>query len=337
MTMRAVVHTRFGPPEVLHLAEIPRPMPGPGDVLVRVHSTTVNRTDCGLRSATPWIARFFTGWLRPKHPVQGTEFAGVVEAVGADVTGFAPGDRVFGVNANDMGAHAEYLCLPEQAPMTTMPANLSFDEAAAVCDGMVLGLMLLRSAEVGPGSRIVVYGASGSIGTAALQLAKVLGAHVTAVVDTRHVELARDLGADEVIDRLTTDFTRLGRRWDAIIDSVGKLTFWRCRGSLVARGTYVSSDLGPLWQNPVLALVSPRAGGRHMHFPIPHYRKSDVEWFRDLLERGEYRAVIDRHYALDDILEATRYVETAQKTGNVVIRVIDPDAAGAAGAESAPV
>jgi NADPH:quinone reductase-like Zn-dependent oxidoreductase len=197
---------------------------------------------------------------------------------------------------------------------------------------MVLGLMLLRSAEVGPGSRVVVYGASGSIGSAALQLAKVLGAHVTAVVDTRHVDLARDLGADEVIDRLTTDFTRLGRRWDAIIDSVGKLTFSRCRGSLVARGTYVSSDLGPLWQNPALALVSPRAGGRHMHFPIPHYRKSDVEWFRDLLERGEYRAVIDRHYALDDILEATRYVETAQKTGNVVIRVIDPDAAGAAGA-----
>ena len=121
MTMRAVVHTRFGPPEVLHLAEIPRPVPGPGDVLVRVHSTTVNRTDCGLRSATPWIARFFTGWLRPRHPVLGTEFAGVVEAVGADVTGFAPGDRVFGVNANDMGAHAEYLCLPEQAPIATMP------------------------------------------------------------------------------------------------------------------------------------------------------------------------------------------------------------------------
>ena len=330
--MRAVVHTKFGPPEVLHLAEIPRPVPGPGDVLVRVHSTTVNRTDCGLRSATPWIARFFTGWLRPKHPVQGTEFAGVVEAVGADVTGFAPGDRVFGVNAVDMGAHAEYLCLPEQAPIAVMPENISFDEAAAVCDGMVLGLMLLRSAEVGPGSRIVVYGASGSIGTAAVQLAKVLGAHITAVVDTKNVDLARDLGADEVIDRLTTDFTRLGRRWDAIIDSVGKLSFSRCRGSLVARGTYVSSDLGPLWQNPVLALVTPRAGGRHMHFPIPHYRKSDVEWFRELLEQGEYRAVIDRHYGLEDILEATRYVETAQKTGNVVIRVIEPDVAGSAGA-----
>ena len=223
MTMRAVVHTRFGPPEVLHLTEIPRPVPGPGDVLVRVHSTTVNRTDCGLRSATPWIARFFTGWLRPRHPVLGTEFAGVVEVVGADVKGFVPGDRVFGVNANRLGAHAEYLSLPEQAPIATIPDGLSFDEAAAVCDGMVLGLMLLRSAEVRPGRRIVVYGASGSIGTAALQLAKVLGAHVTAVVDTRHVGLAHDLGADEVVDRLTTDFTHLGRRWDAIIDSVGKL------------------------------------------------------------------------------------------------------------------
>jgi NADPH:quinone reductase-like Zn-dependent oxidoreductase len=329
MTMRAVVHTKFGPPEVLHLSEIPRPEPGPGDVLVRVHSTTVNRTDCGLRSATPWIARFFTGWLRPKHPVLGTEFAGVVESVGANVKAFAPGDRVFGVNANDMGAHAEYLCLREGAPISKMPDHLSFDEAAAVCDGMVLGLMLLRSAEVGAGSRIVVYGASGSIGTAAVQLAKVLGAHVTAVVDTKHVDLARDLGADEVIDRLTTDFTRLGRRWDTILDSVGKLTFSRCRGSLAARGTYVSTDLGPLWQNPVLALVSPRAGGRHMHFPIPHYRKSDVEWFRDLLAKGEYRAVIDRRYSLEDILEATRYVETAQKTGNVVIRVIGADEAPA--------
>ena len=148
-----------------------------------------------------------------------------------------------------------------------------------------------------------------------MQLAKVLGAHVTAVVDTKHVDLARDLGADEVIDRLTTDFTRLGRRWDAIIDSVGKLSFSRCRGSLAARGTYLSSDLGPLWQNPVLALVSPRAGGRHMHFPIPHYRKSDVEWLRDLLERGEYRAVIDRRYRPDDILEATRYVETPPEDG----------------------
>ena len=267
MTMRAVVHTKFGPPEVLHLAEIPRPVPGPGDVLVRVHSTTVNRTDCGLRSATPWIARFFTGWLRPKHPVQGTEFAGVVEAVGADVTGFAPGDRVFGVNAVDMGAHAEYLCLPETAPIAVMPDSLSFDEAAAVCDGMVLGLMLLRSAEVGPGSRIVVYGASGSIGTAAVQLAKVLGAHVTAVVDTRHVDLARDLGADEVIDRLTTDFTRLGRRWDAIINSVGKLTFWRCRGSLVARGTYVSSDLGPVAE-PGARARDP--AGRRTPYALPH-------------------------------------------------------------------
>jgi NADPH:quinone reductase-like Zn-dependent oxidoreductase len=263
--------------------------------------------------------------VRPRQQVLGTEFAGIVEEVGAEVTGFVPGDRAFGVNANRMGAHAEYLCLPESAPIATMPDGLSFDDAAAVCDGMVLGLMLLRSAEVEAGSRVLVYGASGSIGTAAVQLAKVLGAHVTAVVDTKHVDLARDLGADEVIDRLTTDFTRLGRRWDAIIDSVGKLTFWQCRGSLVARGIYLSSDLGPLWQNPVLALVTPRAGGRHMHFPIPHYRKSDVEWFRELLERGEYRAVIDRQYGLDDILEATRYVEAAQKTGNVVIRVIDPE------------
>jgi NADPH:quinone reductase-like Zn-dependent oxidoreductase len=331
MNMRAVVHAEFGPPEVLHLAEIPRPEAGPGDVLVRVHSTTVNRTDCGLRSATPWISRFFTGWLRPRHPVLGTEFAGVVEAIGAGVSRFAPGDRVFGVNANRMGAHAEYLALPEDAPIAVMPDNVSFDDAAAVCDGMVLGLMLLRSAEVGPGSRIVVYGASGSIGTATVQLAKILGAHVTAVVDTKHVDLARDLGADEVIDRLTTDFTRLGRRWDAVIDSVGKLTFSRCRSSLVAHGTYLSSDLGPLWQNPVLALVSPWAGGRHMHFPIPHYRQSDVEWFRELLEHGEYRAVIDRTYGLEEILEATRYVETAQKTGNVVIRVIEPDEAAAMG------
>lgn len=319
--MRAVIHTTYGPPEVLHLDEVERPEPRPDEVLIKIHATTVNRTDCGFRAGRPHIVRAFSGLVRPKRPILGTELAGEVEAIGGAVTRFAVGERVFGVRADLFGAHAEYVCMRETGPLATMPTAMSFDEAAAVCDGVILALSNLRRAKVGPGTRIVIYGASGSIGTAAVQLAKHEGAHVTAVCATKHLELIASLGADVVIDYTTHDFTATGETYDVVYDAVGKSSFRRCRRLLVKRGIYMSTDLGFASQNPLLALATSRLPIRKVCFPLSRYTQADVQLLQGLLEAGSYRPVIDRCYPLDQVVEATRYVETEQKTGNVVLTV----------------
>jgi len=318
--MRAVVHDRYGPPDVLRLEEVPRPVPKEDEVLIKVYATTVTRTDCGLRAADPFIARFFTGLRRPKQRILGTELAGEVVAVGAAVTEFAVGDHVFGSTpAFRFGAHAEFICLRESDPLAQMPAGMSFDEAAAVCDGAILALMGLRPAGLGEGKRVLVYGASGSIGTAGVQLAKYFGADVTAVCSTKNLELVKSLGADRVIDYTKEDFTKSGQTYDAIFDFVGMLSFSRCRGSLKPGGIYNPTDG---LQNVILAPLTSLIGAKRVIFPIPpRYTKKDVLFLKGLIEAGKYRAVIDRRYALEDIVEATRYVETKQKTGNVVLTV----------------
>jgi NADPH:quinone reductase-like Zn-dependent oxidoreductase len=320
--MRAVVYERYGPPEVLEVRDdVARPTPGDDEVLVRVHAATVNRTDCGFRDPRPWFVRFFSGLTKPRRHVLGTEFAGVVAEVGADVTEFAVGDEVFGAHEG-FGAHAEYLLVRERDPIAPKPAGTTFEQAATVPDGVVLALMCLRSAGVAEGARVLVYGASGSIGTAGVQLAKHLGAHVTAVCNTKNVEVVRSLGPDAVVDYQETDFTALGETFDMVFDAVGKSSFRRCRRLMAPRGVYVSTDLGWLWQNPFLALGSKLSRGRRVLFPLPRYSKENVLLARQLLEAGEYRAVIDRTYPLDEVVEATRYVETGQKTGNVVLTVV---------------
>jgi NADPH:quinone reductase-like Zn-dependent oxidoreductase len=319
--MRAIVHTRYGGPDVLHLEERERPVPAADEVLVRVHAATVNRTDCGFRSGSPWISRYFSGWRRPKLPILGTEFAGEVVETGADVTQFAVGDRVFGVNANHFGTHAEYVAVREAGPIATIPEGIADDEAAAVCDGVVLARTNLRAAGVTEDTRLLVYGASGSIGTAGVQLAKHLGADVTAVCDTARVDLVRSLGADRVIDYTREDFTVEGIRYDVIFDAVGKLSFRHVRPALRPDGVYSTTDLGYLWQVPPLAIATRYVGRQRVMLPIPAYRKDDVLLVRELMAAGAYRAVIDSTYSLDDIVAATRYVEGGQKTGNVVIRV----------------
>lgn len=319
--MRAVVYERYGPPEVLEVRDdVARPTPDAGEVLVRVHATTVNRTDCGFRDPRPWFVRFFSGLTRPRRPVLGSEFAGVVAEVGSDVTELAVGDEVFGVHEG-FGAHAEYLLVRERDPIAAMPAGTSFEQAAAVPDGVVLGLSGLVAGGVGEGTRVLVYGASGSIGTAAVQLAKHLGAHVTAVCNTANVEVVRALGPDAVVDYQQTDFTALGETFDMVLDAVGKTSYRQCRPLIAPKGTYLSTDLGWLWQNPFLALGSKLSRGRRVLFALPHYTKDNVLLARRLMEAGEYRAVVDRTYPLDEVVEATRYVETEQKTGNVVLTV----------------
>ena len=316
--MRAVVHDKYGPPDVLRIEAVERPVPKADEVLVKVHATTVNRTDCGLRSAELFISRFFTGLRRPKRKILGMELAGEVEAIGAAVDEFAVGDEVFGVGG---GAHAEYVCVQEGGALAHKPAGTTFEEAAAVCDGAALALACLRKADLRKGKSIVVYGASGSVGTAAVQLAKHFEADVTAVCNTKNLELVRSLGADRVIDYTQEDFTKNGELYDVIFDAVGKHSFRRCRRSLKPGGIVLETDLGFMWHVPVLALLTRGFGDKRLALGMTRYAKKDVLLLKELIEAGKYRAVIDRMYPLEDVVEATRYVETGQKTGNVVLTV----------------
>jgi NADPH:quinone reductase-like Zn-dependent oxidoreductase len=311
--MRAVVYDRYGPPEVLRLEEVERPAPKDDEVLVRVHATTATRSDCGLRSAEYFVSRFFTGILRPKRGRVGLEFAGEIESVGNAVTDLAVDDRVFGIGS---GTNAEYVCVSESDAIAHIPQGITFEEAAAVADGGLSAISLLRSAGLQQDQRILVYGASGSIGVGTVQVAKHLGAHVTAVCNTKNVELVRSLGADDVIDYLKEDFTKNGETYDVVFDAVGKQSFLRCRGSLKPGGTYITTDPGFLWHDAAVALVAKRA-----KLGIVRYTKPDILTLTGLIEAGMYRAVIDRTYPLEDVVEAHRYVETHQKTGNVVLTV----------------
>ncbi|HET6495582.1 MAG TPA: NAD(P)-dependent alcohol dehydrogenase [Thermoleophilia bacterium] len=317
--MKAIVHTKYGSPDVLRLMKVRTPVPKDDEVLIRVHATTVNRTDCGFLRADPFFVRVVSGLLRPKAIILGSELAGEVEAVGGDVTSFKQGDQVFGLTGLHFGAHAEYVCLPEDAAVAAKPANMDYEEAAAVCDGAMLAIAFIRRAGLREGQRILVNGASGSIGSAAVQLATYFGAEVTAVCNTQNLELVRSLGADAVIDYTREDFTRRGQTYDAVFDTVGKSSFRQCSGLLRKGGVYLSSELGFLAQNPLLALWTPGIGGKRIKFPIPKESKKDVRFLRDLIDAGKYKAVIDRRYPLERIVEAYRYVEMGQKTGNVVI------------------
>ena len=322
--MRAVVYDEYGSPDVLRLAEVERPEPKEDEVLVKIHATTVNQTDCGWRSAKPFIVRYFIGLRRPKRRILGMELAGEVEAVGAAVTEFAVGDEVFGVGG--FGAHAEYACKRESASIAAKPTGTTFAEAAAVCDGACIALSCLRDADLRPGRSVLVYGASGSVGTAAVQLAKHFGADVTAVCNTKNVELVRLLGADRVIDYTREDYTKHGETYDVVFDAVGKTSFRRCRRLLKRGALYVETDLGFMWHVPPLALLSRWIGDKRVKIGMAKYTKKDILFLKELIEAGKYRAVIDRSYLLEQVVEATRYVETGEKTGNVVL-VVSPNGA----------
>jgi len=319
--MKAIIHTRYGPPEVLQLAEVPRPSPKDNEVLIKVNATTVNRTDCGFRSAEYFISRFFSGLFRPKNQILGNEFAGEIEAIGSSVKLFQPGDRVFGYNDITFGAHAEYLVMAEDGPITTMPANLTYEEAAPIAEGGHYALCDIRAAKVSPGQKVLVNGATGAIGSAAVQLCSYFGAEVTAVCATPHLELLKSLGAKTVIDYTQEDFTKIDERFDLVFDAVGKSSFGKCKPILKSKGIYISTELGKSGQNPFLALITPVFGGRKLIFPIPTISKQDVVFLKDLVESGQFKPVIDRKYQLEQTIEATKYVETGQKIGNVVIRV----------------
>lgn len=321
--MRAIVYKKYGPPEVAQLMEVPKPIPKDNEVLVKVYSSTVNRTDSGFRSAEYFVSRFWSGLFRPKLQILGSEFAGIVEEIGQHVTTFKIGDRVFGFNDKTFGGHGEYLTIAENEAITTMPNHLGFDEAAAITEGAHYALVDIRAAKVKSGQHVMVYGATGAIGSAAVQLLKHFGAIVTAVCNSKNVDLVKSLGADTVIDYQTQDFTQTELKFDFIFDAVGKSSFGRCKPLLTPKGIYISTELGKNGENILLALTTPLFGGKRLLFPLPTITKQDVIFLKELFEKGTFKPLIDRFYKFDQIVEAYQYVETGQKTGNVILKIVE--------------
>jgi len=317
--MKAVVYTHYGSPDVLQFKEVEKPIPKNNEVLIKVIATTVNRTDCGFRNPEYFAVRLVGGIFKPKNQILGSEFAGLVEAVGVNVKTLRKDDPVFGLSTYNFGTHAEYVCIAEEKSITKKPANISYNEAAAVCDGGFLALSNIRKIDFTNTPNILINGASGSIGSACVQFASYFGAKITAVCNSKDFELLKSLGADEVIDYTKEDFTKKGQLYDVVIDAVGKSSFFSCRKILKPHGIYFSTELGYLSQNIFLALLTPLFGGKKVLFPIPKDSKEDIVFIKELMESGKYKAVIDRIYPFERLVEATQYVETGQKVGNVVI------------------
>ena len=317
--MRAIIYTEYGPPEVVKLIEVDKPLPKDNEVLIKVHATTVNRTDCGFRSAEYFIVRFFSGLFRPKNTKLGNEFAGEIVATGKNVTSLRAGDKVFGYNDTKFGAHAEYMTMAENEAITNMPSNLTYEEAAPITEGGHYALCDIRAAKIKSGQKVLINGATGAIGSAAVQLIKYFGAEVTAVCNTKNLELVKSLGADVVIDYTEQDFTKISQTFDVVFDAVGKSSFGQCKPILKKKGVYMSTELGKNSENIFLALITPLFGGKKVLFPIPTISKEDVVFLKVLVETDKYKPVIDRRYSLEQIVEAYKFVETGQKIGNVVI------------------
>lgn len=326
--MRAVVFDRYGPPGVLHFADLPQPVPNDDEVLIKVHATTVTRADCETRSANRrsgtllyLLSHLIFGIRHPRQRTLGVEFAGEVVRVGSAVTQYKVGDHVFGETAFfHFGAWAEYICVAQDGRMATLPAGLTFEQSAPICDGALNALGCFQMAGLLEGKRMLVYGGGGSIGSAGVQLAKYLGADVTAVCKARHHELVLSLGADRVIDYTQEDFTKNGETYDVIFDSVGKLHWRRCRDSLNPGGYFLPTD-GP--ENAIYALWTSRFGNKRVKAPVVRHTREGVLLLKELIEAGKLRIIIDRSYPFEQIVEASGYVDTAQKTGNVVLTLAD--------------
>jgi NADPH:quinone reductase-like Zn-dependent oxidoreductase len=321
--MKAIVYTKYGPPEVAKLVDIPKPSPNHNELLIKVYTSTVNRTDSGFRSAEYFISRFWSGLLKPKYQILGCEFAGIIEKVGQNVTIFKIGDKVFGYNDKKFGGHAEYVTIAESEAIAHMPDNISFAEAAALTEGAHYALVDIKAANIKAGQQVLVYGATGAIGSAAVQILNYFGTKVTAVCNTKNTSLIKSLGADIVVDYQTQDFTKTEDKYQFIFDAVGKSSFKECKPLLTEKGIYISTELGKNGVNILLALITPLRDGKKLLFPMPSITKQDVIFLKELVQQGHFKPVIDRQYKLDQIVEAYQYVESGQKTGNVVLNIVD--------------
>lgn len=330
--MIAIVYERYGPPEVLQMAEMPDPVPGNKELLVKVYAATVNRTDCAILRAKPFVMRFVTGLLKPARSIPGTEFAGIIEAAGKDVGSFKAGDRIFGFDDTGLSSLAGYMTIAEDRALAIIAGNLSYNHAAAISEGAHYAFNFINKVNIKGGDNILVNGATGSIGLATLQFVKYLGANVTAVGNTKNLELLKSLGADRVIDYTQEDFTKDEHKYDFVFDAVGKSTFGRCRSLLNPGGVYISTELGPMAQNLFYSIVTPLTArlpgtkGKKVIFPFPSDIKRSILFVKKLVEERKFTAVIDRVYPLEKVPEAFRYVETGEKTGTVVISLALADA-----------
>lgn len=322
--MKAFERTRYGSADVLVLKEVEKPVAGKDQLLIKIICATVNRTDCAFLLGKPFASRLVSGLLQPRQRILGNEFAGVIERVGSKVRGFSPGDAVFGYNDAQFGAHAEYITIKESAAVCRMPERYNYDMAAALTEGAHYALCNLRAANVKPGQSVLVNGATGAIGSAAVQLAKHFGATVTAVCHTLHTSLLQTLGADTVVDYMMQDFTKLDRQFDLVFDAVGKSSFAKCKSILKEHGIYVSTELGRGSQNIFLAMLTSVRKGKKVIFPIPHISKTEVLFLKELAEQHSFTPLIDRRYKFSEIPAAYEYVLQGQKIGNVIIDVAEP-------------
>jgi NADPH:quinone reductase-like Zn-dependent oxidoreductase len=323
--MKAVVSHRYGPPEVLKLEEVDKPTPGDREVLIRVCATTVTAADYRMRSfdvpVAFWLpARLAFGLMRPKKKILGTELAGEVEATGRDVRLFKEGDRVFGMDGSGYGAYAEYTCRSEQGVLAIIPAGMTFEEAAVVPFGALTALFFLRDkGSIQSGQKVLIYGASGGVGTAAVQLARHFGAEVTGVCSTANLDLVASLGAQKVIDYTKDDFTKSGETYDIIFDTVGKTSFSRCKHSLKKKGCYLLTAFG--LTQLIQMLWTKVTGGRKVICAVASEKAEDLIYIKELVETGEVKPVIDKRYTLEQTAEAHSYAERGHKKGSVVITV----------------
>ncbi len=303
------------------MTEVPTPSPSDDQLLVRVHTATVNRTDCHYRMAKPFAMRAISGWTKPKATILGNEFAGVVEAVGSGVTSFAVGDRVFGYCEGPFGAHAEYLVVAQGGAIAVIPEHLSFTQAAPGTEGSHYALNHLGRAGAQSGQDVLVYGATGSIGSAAVQLVKQMGSRVTAVCGPEHLALVKGLGADRVVDYAAGDFTIDEHRYDIVFDAHGSPSYFACRKLLKPGGRFTSAGAGPGGMNLVLPVLGPLLGDKRAVFSFPRIDAAMVEHLGSLMADGSFTPLIDRSYTLDEIVDAYRYAESGRKLGNVVLEI----------------
>jgi len=323
--MKAVVYTQYGPPEVLQLKEVEKPLPEENEVLVKVRAATVNRTDCANLTAKPFIMRFSLGLFKPKKKIMGTEFAGDIEAAGKAVTSFKVGDKVFGFDDSGIGSYAEYMVISEDKALITIPKDITYEQAAACVEGTHYAYNFINKVDLKSEDKVLVNGASGGIGSAMVQLLKYFGADVTAVCNTKNIELVQSLGASKIFDYTKEDFTKDDMKYDFVFDAVGKSSYGKCKALLKPGGVYISSELGWMVQNLFFSLISaifgslPGQAGKKVKFPYPPNIMRSVILIKKLMEEGKFKPVIDRSYPLGEIAEAFRYVLKGQKTGNVVI------------------
>ena len=320
-TMKAAIRENYVDFKNIEIKDIPIPQLESDEILVKVHATTVNRTGCALVNGKPFIMRFFIGFLRPKLTVLGTDFAGEVVQVGANVTDYQVGNRVMGFVDEGISGHAEYVAVSIKQPIIEIPHNLDYFEAAACQEATHYAYCWIKNKEINSSHNVLINGATGAIGTALTQFIKYCGASITAVGNTKNIALLAKLGADKIYDYEKQDFLNCDLKYDYIFDAVGKTTFGKSKHLLKSKGVYLSSELGPWIQNPLLAIYTARSKGKKVEFPIPSDIKLSLLYVKKLVESGNYKPVIEKVYSLDEICEAYDYVSSGQKTGNVLLSI----------------